>query len=127
MPAFIICGNSVECNALAPHGAPAQSQRNQHPKTKSTMEPATLPSGGRNGLPALPHLMKDDVQLHHQTRNHHVQIGPSPPIMFRMHRCSDAAVEPSPAGDTSRTMMAAGARHASDSANPTSSAANDTR
>ena len=37
-------------------------------------------------------------------------MGPSPPTRFRMHRCMAEAVEPRPAGDTSRTITAAGAR-----------------
>lgn len=37
-------------------------------------------------------------------------MGPSPPTRLRMHRCAADAVEPSPGGDTSRTITAAGAR-----------------
>ena len=46
-------------------------------------------------------------------------------MRFRKHRWMAEAVEPSCCGETSRTMMAAGARHASLSAKPTSSAAKD--
>ena len=51
--------------------------------------------------------------------------GPAPPRRFRMQRCTAEAVEPRPGGETSRIMIAAGARHDSDRANPTSRAAND--
>ena len=37
-------------------------------------------------------------------------MGPRPPTRLRMHRCMALAVEPSPGGDTSRTITAAGAR-----------------
>ena len=46
-------------------------------------------------------------------------------MRLRKQRWMAEAVEPRRAGDTSRTMMAAGARQASLSAKPTRSAAND--
>ena len=46
-------------------------------------------------------------------------------MRFRKQRWMAEAVEPSCCGDTSRIMMAAGARQASDSAKPTRSAAKD--
>ena len=51
--------------------------------------------------------------------------GPRPPMRFRKHRWMAEAVEPSCCGETSRIMMAAGARHASDRAKPTNRAAKD--
>lgn len=52
-------------------------------------------------------------------------MGPIPPTRFRKQRCSAEPVEPRLGGEMSRIMMAAGARHISLSANPTSSAPND--
>ena len=44
-------------------------------------------------------------------------------MRLRAHRCTAEPVEPRLGGETSRIMMAAGARHISLSAKPTSSAA----
>jgi hypothetical protein len=44
--------------------------------------------------------------------------GPRPPMRLRTHRCTAEPVEPRSGGETSRIMMAAGARHISLSAKP---------
>ncbi len=51
--------------------------------------------------------------------------GPMPPMRFLTHRCTAEPVDPRSGGDTSLIMMAAGARHISLKAKPTSKAAKD--